>query len=107
MAYRCGFVALLGRPNVGKSTLLNRMVGFKIAIESPVAQTTRHRIKGVVTSDRGQIVFLDTPGFSKAVDKLGQYLTQEGEAALAEADAFVLVVDGSQPPGKGYEWVAQ
>lgn len=107
MAYKSGFVALLGRPNVGKSTLLNKIVGQKIAIESPVAQTTRHRIKGVVTAEKGQIVFLDTPGFSKAVDKLGEYLTQEAEAALSEADAFVMVVDGSNPPGKGDEWVAE
>jgi len=107
LAFKSGFVALLGRPNVGKSTLLNRIVGQKIAIESPVAQTTRHRIKGVVTTEKGQIVFLDTPGFSKAVDKLGEYLTQEAEAALSEADAFVMVVDGGQTPGKGDAWVAE
>jgi GTP-binding protein Era len=105
--FRSGFVALLGRPNVGKSTLLNRLIGQKIAIASPVAQTTRHRIKGVLTLEKGQIVFLDTPGFSKPLDKLGGYLTEEGKAALAEADAFVLVVDASQPPGKGDLWVAE
>lgn len=104
--YRSGFAALLGRPNVGKSTLLNRLVGQKIAITSPVAQTTRHRIKGVVSNDKGQIVFLDTPGFSKPLDKLGNYLTNEGMAALSEADCFMMVVDVSQPPGKGDEWVA-
>jgi GTP-binding protein Era len=104
---RSGFVALLGRPNVGKSTLLNRMVGQKIAIESPVAQTTRHRIKGVVTLPKGQLVFLDTPGFSKPLDQLGEYLTQESFAALSEADAFVMVVDGTQAPGKGDAWVAE
>ncbi len=105
--FRSGFVALLGRPNVGKSTLLNRLVGQKIAITSPVAQTTRHRIKGVVTSDKGQIIFLDTPGFSKPLDKLGNYLSDESLAALNEADVFVLVVDASQPPGRGDLWVAQ
>ncbi len=105
--HRSGFVAILGRPNVGKSTLLNRLVGQKIAITSPVAQTTRHRIKGVVSSEKGQIVFLDTPGFSKALDKLGNYLTEESKAALSEADAFVMVVDVSQPPGRGDEWVAE
>ncbi|MCE3235765.1 MAG: GTPase Era [Vampirovibrio sp.] len=104
--FRSGFVALLGRPNVGKSTLLNRLVGQKIAITSPVAQTTRHRIKGVLTSEKGQIIFLDTPGFSKPLDKLGNYLTDESLAALSEADVFVMVVDASQPPGKGDEWVA-
>ncbi len=104
--HRSGFVALLGRPNVGKSTLLNRLVGQKIAITSPVAQTTRHRIKGVVTSEKGQIVFLDTPGFSKPLDSLGTYLTDESLAALAEADVFVMVVDSGQVPGKGDAWVA-
>lgn len=105
--FRSGFVALIGRPNVGKSTLLNRLVGQKIAITSPVAQTTRHRIKGVVTSEKGQVVFLDTPGFSKPLDKLGNYLSEESLAALSEADAFIMVVDISQPPGKGDTWVSE
>lgn len=104
--FRSGFVALLGRPNVGKSTLLNRLVGQKIAITSPVPQTTRHRIKGVVSSEKGQIIFLDTPGFSKPLDRLGNFLTDESLAALSEADAFVMVTDVSQPPGRGDEWVA-
>lgn len=105
--FRSGFVALLGRPNVGKSTLLNRLVGQKIAITSPVSQTTRHRIKGVVTNEKGQVIFLDTPGFSKPLDRLGNYLTDESLAALSEADLFVMVVDVSQPPGKGDAWVAE
>lgn len=104
--FKSGFVAILGRPNVGKSTLLNRMVGEKIAITSPVAQTTRHRIKGVITTPRGQVIFLDTPGFSKPLDQLGEYLTQEGQAALSEADCFLMLVDMSHPPGKGDQWVA-
>lgn len=105
--YRSGFVALLGRPNVGKSTLLNRLVGQKIAIASPIAQTTRHRIKGVVSRAQGQAIFLDTPGFSKPLDRLGGYLSEESLAALKEADVFVLVVDASQPAGKGDAWVAE
>ncbi len=105
--FRSGFVAILGRPNVGKSTLLNQLVGQKIAITSPVAQTTRHRIKGVVTTPKGQAVFLDTPGFSKPLDKLGNFLTDESLAALGEADLFVLVVEADQPPGKGDQWVAE
>ena len=105
--YRSGFIALLGRPNVGKSTLLNRLVGQKIAIASPVAQTTRHRIKGVVSRSQGQAIFLDTPGFSKPLDRLGGYLSEESLAALKEADVFILVVDVSQPPGKGDAWVAE
>ncbi len=105
--FKSGFVAILGRPNVGKSTLLNRMVGEKIAITSPVAQTTRHRIKGVITTEKGQVIFLDTPGFSKPLDQLGEYLTQEGQAALSEADCFLMLVDMSHPPGKGDQWVAE
>jgi GTP-binding protein Era len=107
MTFKSGFIALLGRPNVGKSTLINRLVGQKIAIASPVAQTTRHRIKGVVTQPNGQAIFLDTPGFSKPIDKLGGYLTDESLAAVNEADAFILVVDASVPPGKGDAWVAE
>ncbi len=107
MKFRSGFVGLIGRPNVGKSTLINLLVGQKIAIATSVAQTTRHRIKGVVTNDKGQIIFLDTPGFSKSLDKLGNFLTDEGKAALSESDAFVMVVDMSEIAGKGDEWVAE
>ncbi len=111
--FRSGFIAILGRPNMGKSTLLNQLVGQKVAITSSVVQTTRHRIKGVVhvkdknNKAKGQIVFLDTPGFSKAMDKLGEYLTTESKAALSEADCFVMVVDITEPPGKGDEWIAE
>ena len=105
--YKSGFIALLGRPNVGKSTLINQLVGQKIAIASPVAQTTRYRIKGVVTRPDGQAIFLDTPGFSKPLDQLGGYLTDESLAALKEADLFMLVVDASMPPGRGDIWVAE
>jgi GTP-binding protein Era len=105
--FRSGFVALIGRPNMGKSTLLNRLIGQKVAITSHVAQTTRHRIKGIITEAEGQVVLLDTPGFSKPLDQLGTYLSQEAEAALSEADALMMVVDLSMMPGKGDEWVAQ
>ncbi len=98
---------------MGKSTLLNRLVGQKIAITSGVVQTTRHRIKGVVhvkdknSKAKGQIIFLDTPGFSKAMDKLGEYLTTESQTALTEADCFIMVVDITEPPGKGDAWIAE
>lgn len=105
--YRSGFVALIGRPNMGKSTLLNHLIGQKVAITSGVAQTTRHRIKGIINQKGGQIILLDTPGFSKPLDRLGEYLSQEAQAALSEADALMMVVDITQPPGKGDFWVAE
>lgn len=106
MAFRSGFIALIGRPNMGKSTLLNRLVGEKIAITSSVAQTTRHRIRGIITlPEKGQLVLMDTPGFSKPLDELGTYLTDEGQAALKEADAVMVVVNIGEMPGKGDEWV--
>ena len=108
MAFRSGFVALIGRPNVGKSTLLNRLVGERIAITSPVMQTTRHRIRGILTEpDVGQVVLLDTPGLSKPIDHLGHYLVDETKAALGEADAFMMVVDATEEPGPGDMWIAQ
>lgn len=108
MAFRSGFVALIGRPNMGKSTLLNRLVGEKIAITSNVAQTTRHRIRGVITlPEKGQLVLMDTPGFSKPLDQLGTYLTDEGQAALKECDAVMVVVNIGDEPGKGDAWVIE
>ncbi|MEM0952020.1 MAG: GTPase Era [Cyanobacteria bacterium P01_H01_bin.74] len=105
--YRSGFVVVLGRPSVGKSTLVNALVGQHVAITSHVAQTTRHRIKGVLHSAKGQAVLLDTPGFSKPLDKLGTYLVEEGFAALNEADIAAVVVDASVASGKGDAWLAR
>jgi GTPase len=105
--FRSGFVSLVGRPSVGKSTLLNQLIGQKVAITSSVPQTTRHRIKGIVNSDKGQLILMDTPGFSKPLDQLGTYLVDEGMAALSQADLIALVVDGACPPGKGDQWLAQ
>lgn len=107
MSFQSGFVAIIGRPNVGKSTLLNALVGQKVAITTPVAQTTRHRIKGVLSNKKGQIVFLDTPGILKAKDDLGKFLVDESMAALSDADCYLFVVDGSVPPGKGDQWLAE
>jgi GTPase len=106
--FRAGFVAILGRPNVGKSTLMNALLGQKVAITSPRVQTTRFRIRGILTfPERGQIVFLDTPGFSKPLDKLGEFLTDEGHQALKEADQFLFVVDASTAAGSGDAWLAE
>jgi GTP-binding protein Era len=105
--FRSGFVALIGRPNVGKSTLLNQLMGEKLAICSPVMQTTRHRIRGVVTRPDAQLVILDTPGFSKPIDELGTFLVKEGYAALKEADVLFCVMDITSAPGKGDAWIVE
>lgn len=108
MSYRAGYVAIVGRPNVGKSTLMNQLIGQKVAITSSRVQTTRFRIRGVMTVEgRGQVVFLDTPGFSKPLDELGTFMTQEGHQALHEAQAVLMVVDGSAMCGSGDEWLAE
>ena len=105
--FRSGFVALIGRPNVGKSTLLNQLIGEKLAICSPVMQTTRHRIRGIMTRPDAQLVILDTPGFSKPIDELGTFLVREGHAALKEADVLFCVMDITSPPGKGDAWIVE
>ena len=87
--YKSGFVALIGRPNVGKSTLMNHLIGQKIAITSKKPQTTRNRIQTVYTCDEGQIVFLDTPGIHKAKNKLGEYMVDVAEKTLKEVDVIL------------------
>jgi GTP-binding protein Era len=95
-ARRAGFVAIVGRPNAGKSTLLNRLVGQKIAIVTSKPQTTRNRIQGIVTRPEGQIVFLDTPGLHKAETALGRQMMQEVTAALEGIDVLLLMVDATR-----------
>src|SRR5882672_6929542 len=92
---RSGFVAILGRPNAGKSTLVNRLVGQKIAIVTSKPQTTRNRIQGIVTRPQGQIVFIDTPGLHEADSALGRQMMQEVAAALEGIDVLLLMVDAS------------
>ncbi len=99
--YRSGFVALIGRPNVGKSTLLNRLVGQKVAITSPVAQTTRHRLRAILTTPAAQLVLLDTPGIHKPHHLLGERLVQSARRSIGEVDVVLLLVDGSEPAGRG------
>ncbi|MGE5706948.1 MAG: GTPase Era, partial [Bacteroidota bacterium] len=103
---KAGFIAIVGRPNVGKSTLLNRILGEKVAIVSPRAQTTRHRIKGILTRKDAQLVFVDTPGIHKPHHLLGQNLVKAAEEALGDSDVRLFLVDGSEKAGKGDEWVA-
>lgn len=104
---KSGFTAIIGRPNVGKSTLLNQILGQKIVIATDKAQTTRKRIKGIYTTDKGQIVFIDTPGVHKPLNKLGEFLLDEAKIAVPDADLILFLVDGSEPPGKGDKWIAQ
>lgn len=105
--FRSGFVALVGRPNVGKSTLLNALIGQKIAITSPVAQTTRNRLQGILTLPQAQVILVDTPGIHKPHHRLGEILVQNAQTAAASVDGVVLVVDGSVPAGRGDDYIAQ
>src|SRR5712691_7408452 len=93
--FRSGFVAIIGRPNAGKSTLMNRLVGQKIAIVTSKPQTTRNRIQGIVTKPQGQIVFIDTPGLHEADSALGRQMMQEVASALEGIDVLLLMVDAS------------
>lgn len=107
MPMKCGFVTILGRPNVGKSTLLNQILGQKIVIATDKAQTTRKRIKGILTEDRGQVIFVDTPGVHRPLNKLGEFLMDEAKFAVPDADLILFLVDGSEPAGKGDKWIAE
>ena len=101
MEYKSGFVSIVGRPNVGKSTLMNNMVGEKIAIMSDKPQTTRNTIQAVYTDDQAQIVFLDTPGIHKPKNKLGQMMVKSAEESFKNVDCILFVVDDSDKIGKG------
>jgi GTP-binding protein Era len=105
--YKSGFVALIGRPNVGKSTLMNRLIGQKIAITSNKPQTTRNRIQTVYTSDEGQIVFLDTPGIHKAKNKLGEYMVNVAERTLKDVDVVAWLVEPTNYVGAGEQHIAE
>ena len=104
---KCGFVAIIGRPNVGKSTLLNQILEQKIVIATNKAQTTRKRIKGIYTVEDCQIVFVDTPGIHKPLNKLGEFLLDEAKVSVPDADAVLFLVDASTPAGKGDKWIVE
>ena len=99
--FKSGFTAIIGRPNVGKSTLMNHLIGQKIAITSKKPQTTRNRIQTVYTCDDGQIVFLDTPGIHKAKNKLGEYMVQVAERTLKDVDVILWLVEPTTFIGAG------
>ncbi len=101
METKSGFVALIGRPNVGKSTLMNKLIGQKIAITSNKPQTTRNRIQTVYTDERGQVIFLDTPGIHKAKNKLGEYMVSVAERTLADVDVVMWLVEPTTYIGAG------
>ncbi len=105
--FKFGYVAIIGRPNVGKSTILNRFIGQKIAIATNKAQTTRRRINGILTNEEAQIVFVDTPGIHKPVDKLGECLVDEAKSAIPDVDLVLFVVDGSTSAGRGDKWIVE
>lgn len=107
MGSRSGFVTLVGRPNVGKSTLMNHLIGQKIAITSEKPQTTRNRIQTVYTDERGQIVFLDTPGIHKAKNKLGEYMVSVAERTLKEVDVILWLVEPTTFIGAGERHIAE
>ncbi|MGB3491680.1 MAG: GTPase Era [Elainellaceae cyanobacterium] len=105
--FRSGFVGIIGRPNVGKSTLMNALVGQKIAITSPVAQTTRNRLQGILTTPKAQLIFVDTPGIHKPHHQLGKVLVHNAKVAIQSVDVVLFVVDGSVPLGNGDRYIGE
>jgi GTPase len=106
VGYRSGFIGLIGRPNVGKSTLMNQLIGQKVAITSPVAQTTRNRLRGILTTPEAQMIFVDTPGIHKPHHPLGEVLVKNARWAIDAVDLVVFVVDASVIAGGGDRFVA-
>jgi GTP-binding protein Era len=105
--FRSGFVALIGRPNVGKSTLMNEAIGQKIAIMSDKPQTTRNQIRGIYTDDKAQVIFLDTPGIHKPKSKLGEYLVKTAQNAFSEVDLILFLVDAQEGLGGGDQYIIE
>lgn len=104
--FKSGFIGIIGRPNVGKSTLMNYLVGQKIAITSPIAQTTRNRLRGILTTPEAQLIFVDTPGIHKPHHQLGEVLVKNAKIAIESVDVVLFVVDGTVACGSGDRYVA-
>lgn len=107
MSFKSGFVSVIGRPNVGKSTLINRLIGEKIAITSPRPQTTRNRIQAVYTEENGQIIFIDTPGIHKAKNKLDKFMFDQAMKSLEGIDLIIVILDATSPYGGGDDYILQ
>ena len=105
--YKSGFVSIVGRPNVGKSTFLNRVIGQKIAIMSDKPQTTRNKVQGVLTQEHSQTIFIDTPGIHKPKHKLGEFMLKVSRNALKEVDIIMFMVNAEQKIGKGDEFIIE
>ena len=105
LSYKCGFATLIARPNVGKSTLLNKILGQKIAISTPLRQTTRKNQKGIFTDFNSQIIFIDTPGVHKPLNELGNYLSNQSREAIEDTDLILFLVDATEPAGLGDKWI--
>ncbi|OFQ10552.1 GTPase Era [Staphylococcus sp. HMSC072E01] len=105
--HKSGFVSIIGRPNVGKSTFMNRVIGHKIAIMSDKAQTTRNKIQGIMTREDAQIIFLDTPGIHKPKHKLGDYMMRVAKNTLSEIDAIMFMVNVNEDIGRGDEYIME
>ncbi len=103
--FKSGFVALIGRPNVGKSTFINQLIGEKIAITSPIAQTTRNRLKVILTNNKSQIIFVDTPGIHKPHHLLGERLVKSAKRSIGEVDAVLVIFEAIFSPGRGDSFV--
>ncbi|CCQ52430.1 GTPase Era [Crocosphaera watsonii] len=103
--FKSGFVGIIGRPNVGKSTLMNQLIGQKIAITSPVSQTTRNRLRGILTTEKAQIIFVDTPGIHKPHHSLGKIIVKNAKTAINAVDIILLVVDSSTKSGGGDRYI--
>lgn len=105
--YKSGFISIIGRPNVGKSTFLNRVIGQKIAIMSDKPQTTRNKVQGVLTTDDSQMIFIDTPGIHKPKHKLGDFMLKVSKNTLREVDVIMFMVNAEQKLGKGDEFILE
>src|SRR5690625_3595045 len=103
--FKSGFISIIGRPNVGKSTFVNRVVGEKIAIISDKPQTTRHKIQGIYTNEQAQMIFIDTPGIHKPKHQLGNFMVKLAESTLSEVDIILFMVNAEEGYGKGDQFI--